>query len=169
VTAAGERIVLTKWSPLMALGVLLTTGVLAAGPVLALRDAETVPERVVLGVLTAVFALPLLWSMWRIPNTLRGMGIAFDHKGIHSFDGWRTQTFLWSDIARVGLGSYSRTYRGMKTKCTPAFEIYVNGADEPTFRHALSPYSEDAARLEDVVRRFHPELWGGPFLHEVAP
>ncbi|MCV7243207.1 hypothetical protein H7J83_10685 [Mycobacterium mantenii] len=57
----------------------------------------------------------------------------------------------------------------MKTKSAPAFEIYLAGTDEPVFRHALSPYTEDAARLQDAVRRFHPELWGGPFLHEVGP
>lgn len=168
-TVAGERIVLTKWSPLMALGVVVAAGVFAAGPVFALRDAETLAERVAAGLLAAVFALPLLWVLWRTPNALRGMGIAFSHVGIQSFDGWRTQMYPWPEIARVGLGSYSRTYRGMKTKSTPAFEIYIINSSEPAFRHALSPYTEDAARLEDAVRRFHPELWGGPFTHQVGP
>lgn len=153
----------------MALGVLVTTGVFAAGPVFALRDADTLPDRIGFGLLTVVFALPLLWALWRIPHTLRGTGIAVDHKVIHSFDGWRTETFAWSDIACVGLGSHSRTYRGMKTKSTPAFEIYIKGAGEPAFRHVLSPYTEDGARLQDAIRRIHPELWGGPFVHEVGP
>jgi hypothetical protein len=39
-TRAGVRIVLTRLSPLIALGVLAVTAVLAAGPLLALLDAE---------------------------------------------------------------------------------------------------------------------------------
>jgi hypothetical protein len=165
-TTAEERIVLTRWSPLMALCVLVITGTLAVGPLLSLLNAHTVTDRVTMGLLTAVFSAPFLWTLRRIPKTLRGMGIAVDHNGIHSFDGNDTATYAWSDIARIGFGSYARTYRGIKTKTMPALEIYLKGAETPAHRVTISPYGQYAKRIEEAVVRFHPELWGGPFLHE---
>lgn len=48
----------------------------------------------------------------------------------------------------------------------PSLEIYVKGTDEPVFQHTLSPHTKDAERIEAAVRRIHPELWGGMFVHE---
>ncbi|HEX2287085.1 MAG TPA: hypothetical protein VHI10_20060 [Mycobacterium sp.] len=166
-TDTEERIVLTRWSPAMAFGVLVVTGVLAAGPLwVLLNDSHTLVERIVMGVFSVLFAIPFLWTLWRIPKTVRGMGVAVDHKGIHPFDGKRTDTIAWSEIARVGFGSYSRAYRGIKTKTMPALEVYRTGDDEPALRYTISPYGKDAERIEAAVRRFHPERWAGPFTHE---
>jgi hypothetical protein len=166
-TTPGVRIVLTRWSPLMALGVLVVTAVLAAGPLLALRSGDhTTLERAFLVALALVFAAPFVWTLWRIPKTLRGMGILVDDIGIHQFDGRQTDTIAWADIAKVGFGSYSRTYRGIKTKTMPGLEIYRKGDDEPSVRCTISPYGKDAELVEAAVRRIHPELWAGPFLHE---
>lgn len=166
-TGTGERIVLTRWSPLMALGVLAVTAVLAVGPLFALLDADTRTERIVMAMFTGVFAIPFLWTLWRIPKTLRGMGITIDETGVHPFDGKATDTIAWSEIAAIGFGSYARTYRGLKTKTMAGLEIYVKVADPPDcVRHTVSPYGKDAERIEQAVKRFHPELWGGPFLHE---
>jgi hypothetical protein len=163
---SGQRIVLTRWSPVTAAVTIVITVVLAAGPLIALRTAETVGERVFLSVLGVVFGAPLLWALWRTPKALRGMGILVDDTGIHEFDGKRTDTVAWSDIARVGFGSYSRTYRGLRTKSMPGLEVYRKGDDEPAFRCTVSPYGKDAELIEQAVRRFHPELWSGPFVHE---
>jgi hypothetical protein len=165
-TGGGVRIVLTRWSPLMALGVLAVTAVLAVGPLLALLDADTLTERIVMAVLTAIFAIPFVWTLWRIPKAVRGMGITIDEIGIHPFDGKTTDTIAWSEIAAVGFGSHSRAYRGIKTKTMPGLEIYVKGDDEPSFRYSISPYGNNAERIEQAVRRFHPEVWAGPFTHE---
>lgn len=163
---AGERIVLTRWSPVTAAVVLLVTGIFAAGPILALLNADTAGERVFLVMLSFTFGAPFLWSVWRAPKAVRGMGITVDCTGIHEFDGGNADTVAWSDIERVGFGAYSRPYRGIKTRSTPAFEVYRRGRQEPEIRCTLSPYGGDAERIEQAVRRFHPDLWAGPFLHE---
>jgi hypothetical protein len=115
-----------------------------------------------------LFTIPFLWTLWRIPKTLRGMGILVDDAGIHQFDGKHTDTIGWSEITKVGFGSYSRTYRGIKTKTMPGLEIYRKGDDEPSFRCAVSPYGTDAVLIEQAVRRIHPELWDGPFTHDTS-
>jgi hypothetical protein len=166
-TDGGVRIVLTRWSPLMALGVLVVTAILAAGPLLTLLSGTgTRVEQIFMGILTAVFAVPFLWTLWRIPKTLRGMGIAIDEAGIHPFDGKTTDTIPWSDIAAVGFGSYSRNYRGLKTKTFPGLEVYLEGVDEPSFRYTVSPYGQHAEDIERAVRQYRPEVWAGPFVHE---
>jgi len=189
-TTAEERIVLTRWSPWMAFGVLAVTAALAAGPLITLLSGTTTRvEQAVMGVLTVVFAIPFLWTAWRVPKTLRGMGIAIDDEGIHPFDGRRGDTIEWSEIAAVGFGSYEGTYRGIKTKTLSALEIYLTQPDfaagrrrirgdwhrvDPAaagyssgcFRYNVSPYGDDAARVENAVRRYRPQLWSGPFVHE---
>ena len=162
----GVRIVLTRWSPMTAVGVLVATGVLVAGPLWALIDVDGTGERVFLVLLSAVFAIPLLWALWRTPKAMRGMGIAVDHEGVHEFDGGRTDTVLWSDVERVGFGAYSGSYRGLRTKSLPGFEVYRKGRSEAVIRCTLSPHGSHAADLEQAVRRFHPELWAGPFTHD---
>ncbi|HJT94200.1 MAG TPA: hypothetical protein VJ777_20075 [Mycobacterium sp.] len=167
-TITGERIVLTRWSPLMALGVLAVTAVLAAGPLFTLLSgAGTRGEQIFMAILAAIFAIPLLWTLWRLPKVLRGMGIAVDETGIHPFDGKASETITWSQIAAIGFGSHARTYRGLKTKTMAGLEIYVKGANAADcLRYTVSPYGKDAELIERAVKRFHPELWGGPFLHE---
>lgn len=150
----------------MALGVLLVTAVFASGPLLALRTAETPLERIVLGLLGVLFAIPFGWALWRTPRVVRGMGLDIDAAGIHPFDGGRTDSIPWVEIDRVGFGAYSRRYRGIKTRTMSAFEIYRIGDDEPAQRFTVSPYGSDAERIENAVRRFRPQVWAGPFTHE---
>lgn len=133
---------LTRWGPGTALGVVVVTAVLAAGPLLGLRNADSTVEKVFLGVLSAFFAAPLVWTLWRLPTVMRGMGVDIDEVGVHPFDGRRTETIAWQDITRVTFG--------------PGFEVYRRGADEPAFRCTLAPMSGHAQRLEEAVRRYRP-------------
>jgi hypothetical protein len=189
-TTAEERIVLTRWSPLMALAVLAVTATLAVGPLLTLLSGTgTRVEQALMGVLTAFFAIPFLWTLWRVPKTLRGMGIVIDDEGIHPFDGRRADTIAWSEIAAVGFGSYSGTYRGMQTRTLSALEIYLThedyaagrrrirgdwhqvkppakGYSSGCFRYTVTPYGNDADRVEKAVCRYRPQLWSGPFVHQ---
>jgi hypothetical protein len=137
-----ERIVLTRWGPGTALGVVVVTAVLAAGPLLGLRNADSTAEKVFLGVLSAVFAAPLVWTLWRLPAVMRGMGVDIDEVGVHPFDGRRTETIAWQDITRVTF--------------SPDFEVYRRGADDPAFRCALSSMNGNGHRLEEAVRRYRP-------------
>lgn len=189
-TSAGERIVLTRWSPLMALGVLAVTATLAVAPLLTLMSGTgTRVEQAFMGVLTAIFAIPFVWTLWRVPKTLRGMGIVIDQEGIHPFDGKRTDTIAWSEIAAVGFGAYPGTFRGVETRTLSALEIYLNhedydaghrrirgdwhavappakGYSSGCFRYTVTPYGNDAVLVEKAVRRYRPQLWSGPFVHQ---
>lgn len=156
---------LTRWNPATAAVALLFTGVLAVGPVLALLDADGRGEMVFLGLLCAVFGFPFLWTLWRVPKALRGMGIEIDADGIHQFDGRRVETIRWADVEKVGFGAYSRSYRGLPTRSMSGFEIYRKGDVDP-MRWTVSPYGEAAVRIEQAVRRFRPDLWTGPFTHQ---
>ena len=181
--SGSERIVLTKWSPLLAIGVLFVAASLWVVPLLGLiLVPRSRTEAITYGVLTAVMAIPFLWVVWRIPATVRGMGIAIDDIGIHPFDGKRTDTIAWPEIAGIGFGSYAG-------KSVQGLEIYLTQADhaaghprlrgnwqrvEPPaagystgcYRYTVSPHGRDAERIERAVRRFHPERWSGPFVHE---
>src|SRR3569623_1434092 len=106
------RIVLTRWSPLVALGVLAVTTLFASGPLLALVSADSVVERIFLGLVGVLFAAPLGWALWRTPKMLRGMGFDVDAAGIHPFDGGRGDFIAWTEIDKVGFGASSRRYRG---------------------------------------------------------
>ena len=187
--SSGERIVLTKWSPLLAAGVLFVAASLWVVPLLGLiLVPRSRTEAITFGVLTAVMAIPFLWVVWRIPATVRGMGIAVDDIGIHPFNGNRTDTIAWPEIAGVGFGSYAGSNRGMTTKSRQGLEIYLTHADHAArhsrlrgdwqsvdppaagysagcFRYTVSPFGKDAERLERAVRRYRPGLWSGPFLH----
>jgi hypothetical protein len=185
----GERIVLAKWSPLLALVALAITATLAAGPVWALvTDDHRLFEAATLAVVAAVFAIPFLWTLWRLPAVLRGMGVVVDAAGIHPFDGGRRATIHWPEVAGVGFGSYARQHRGLRTKTMPALEIYLTdtgggrhgrlagdwqevlapavGYSAGCYRYQVSPYGADAQRVEAAVRRFAPTKWAGPFVHE---
>ena len=157
---------LTRWSAGTAAVALLVTGVLAAGPVWAFATADRTAERIFLGLVSVVFGAPFLWTLWRTPKAVRGMGISVDDRGIHEFDGGIVATVEWPDIDRVGFGSYSRRYRGLKSQSLPAFEVYRKGQQEPVIRCTLSPFDDNAARLEEAVRRRRPDVWAGPFTHE---
>ena len=163
---AGARIVLTRWNAATAAVALLLTAVLAAGPLLALLTAHSTGDRILLGIVTAVFGAPFLWTLWRIPKAMRGMGIAIDDVGISEFDGGNVATVPWSEVERVGFGSRSRRYRGLKTTSPAAFEVYRQGESEAAIRCSVSPFGDHAERLEEGVRRFRPDVWAGPFIHE---
>lgn len=184
-----ERIVLVRWSPALAAGALALTAVFWAVPLAYLllgsyRGADLALRW--LGV--AVLAVPFLWVAWRVPKTLRGMGLTVDAAGIHPFDGAAVDTIGWHEITGVGFGSYAGTYRGVQTTTMAGLEIYLTeaarAADHPRlrgdwqevaapapglsagcFRYTVSPYGDAGARVEAAVRRHRPQLWIGPFLH----
>jgi hypothetical protein len=185
------RIVLTRSTPLLALVALATTGLLWAIPGYSLLSGTfSAAELAVFGAFTAVLALPFVWTVWRMPKTLRGTGIEIDSVGIHPFDGRPVGTITWSEIAGIGFGSGARSRRGRKRATVPALEIYLKQADRPPphrriradwhvvdapadahshgcLRFAVSPFGQDADRIERAVRRYRPELWGGPFIHDL--
>ncbi|MGK2869947.1 MAG: hypothetical protein ACSLFA_25530 [Mycobacterium sp.] len=187
-----ERIVLVRWSPALAAGALVVTATFWVVPLIYLllgshRGAELLLRW--LGV--AVLAVPFLWVAWRVPKTLRGMGLTVDAAGIHPFDGATVDTIGWHEIGGVGFGSFVGTYRGVQTRTMSGLEIYLTdqshaaghprlrgdwqdvpapapGLSAGCFRYTLSPYSDAGARVEAAVRRHRPHQWVGPFLHPKA-
>ncbi|MGW0159679.1 hypothetical protein ACWDUN_10200 [Mycobacterium sp. NPDC003323] len=186
---SAERIVLVKWGPGLAVGALVATAALWLVPLGYLLAGSYTGTDLVLRCLgIAVLAVPFGWVAWRVPKTLRGMGLIVDAAGIHPFDGGVVDTIGWHEIAAVGFGSYTGTYRGMQTKTMAGLEIYLADsarvADHPRlrndwqavaaptpglsdgcFRYTVSPYGDAGARIEAAVRRHRPQQWMGPFLH----
>lgn len=180
---------LTRWSPALALFMSVITALPWVIPLAeAVRGDRTDGERIVLGVMAAVLAFPFLWVCWRVPKVLRGMGIEIDAEGIHPFDGMRTGTIPWHQIAAVGFGGYVGRYRGGTTRRLSAFEVYLtdvtlrashpgmdgdwhsvappeSGLSAGCFRFTVSPYGQAAERIERAVARHRPQAWRGPFSH----
>lgn len=185
-----ERIVLVRWSPALAAGVLAVTAVFWVVPLGYLLTGSYGGADLVLRWLgVGVLAVPFLWVARRVPKTVRGMGLAVDANGIHPFDGATVDSIGWHEIAAVGFGSYARTYRGLQTKTMSGLEIYLTdaalAADHPRlrgdwqeltapgpglsagcFRFTVSPYGDAGARVQSAVRRHRPQLWMGPFVHD---
>lgn len=177
---------LVKWSPALAAGVLGFTALLWLVPLAAVLGSD---EPSTGGwIAAAVLALPFAWVCWRAPKALRGMGIEFDAEGIHPFDGWRTGTIAWPDVAAVGFGSYASRHRRLPRATVAALEVYLTatatadahprlrndwqpvappapGLSAGCFRYTVSPYGAHAAAVERAVRRFRPGAWSGPFEH----
>lgn len=184
-----ERIVVVRWTPALAAGILAVTATLWMVPLAYLLGGSYRGTDLALrwaGV--AVLAVPFLWVAWRVPKTVRGMGLTVDAAGIHPFDGGTTDTIGWHEIAAVGFGSYAGTYRGLQTTTIAGLEIYLTDATDAArhprlrgdwqeipapapglsagcFRYTVSPYSDAGARVEAAVRRHRLQLWLGPFLH----
>lgn len=180
--------VIARWSVPLVIGLVVVTGGLLAGWLVAFLDASGVKERVTLGVGTLLFALPFLVVVRRVPPMLRGMGVEVDAEGVRPFDGRRSTLIPWSDIAGVGLGSDMVSRYGIKRPSAPAFEIYVRHTDAAArypglrsdwrpvrppaedlsagcFSYRLSASATTAEQLEAAVRRHQPDLWRGPFVH----
>ncbi|BBY19409.1 hypothetical protein [Mycolicibacterium litorale] len=186
---ASERIVLTKWTPGLAVFMVAVTALLWLFPLIsAFRGGYNRGEQVMLAVVSALLAVPFLWVCWRVPKVLRGMGIEVDTEGIHPFDGKRVDTIAWHEIAAVGFGAYAGTHRGGTTRRLAGLEVYLMdtarihghprlsgdwqevappavGLSAGCYRFTVSPYGPAAARVEQAVRRFRPQVWRGPFLH----
>jgi len=173
----------------MAIGLVVATGVIFAGGLVAFLGASGVKERVTLGVVAAVLAVPFLLVARRVPSMLRGMGIEVDGEGVRPFDGRRSTLVPWTDIAGVGFGSDMVHRYGTKRPSAPAFEIYLRHAGEADrfpglrsdWRPVQAPAEELSAgcfsyrlaasgpvgeQLEAAVRRHQPDLWRGPFVHD---
>jgi hypothetical protein len=191
VTAVGssERIVLTRWTPGLALFLVGVTASLWVIPLVnALRGAHGRGEQVALFAASAVLAIPFLMVCLRAPKVLRGMGVEFDGEGVHPFDGRRTDTIGWHEIAAVGFGSHLGSHRGGTTRRLTGLEIYLvdeaylrdhprlagdwhvlappaPGLSAGCFRFTVPPYGPAAVRVEQAVRRFRPQAWQGPFTH----
>ncbi|MCF6387473.1 hypothetical protein L2K20_10845 [Mycobacterium sp. MBM] len=185
-----ERIVLVRWSPALAAGMLAASAAFWVVPLGYLLTGSYRGADLALRWLgVAVLAVPFLWVAWRVPKTLRGMGLAVDAIGIHPFDGATVDTIAWHEIAAVGFGSYARTYRGLQTKTMSGLEIYLTdatlaaghprlrgdwhelpapapGLSAGCYRFTVSPYGDAGARVQAAVRRHHPQRWLGPFLHD---
>jgi len=187
---SGERIVLTKWNPPLAVLMLSLTAMLWVAPLVgAVYGEYHRGESIVLAVISAVLAVPFLWVCWRVPKMLRGMGVEIDADGIHPFDGRRTGSIAWHEIAAVGFGEYLGRFRGTTTRRLSGLEVYLTDAGytaghpgvrgdwhevappEPglsagCYRFTVSPYGDAAQRVEQAVRRFRPQVWRGPFTHQ---
>ncbi len=175
-----------------AVGLLAAMAFLVACPLWPLlSDTGTRIEQVLTVVLrTPPLAVAFGWMLWRITKSLPGMGVTVDHNGISPFDGRRTDTINWSEIAGIGFGSYPHAEGGLNTRALPGLEIYfrktddaathprlhgdwqvveapVDGFSARCFRYIVSP---SAGKRPSASRRrcagFHPELWAGPFVHE---
>ncbi|CDQ45147.1 MULTISPECIES: hypothetical protein [Mycolicibacterium] len=184
-----ERIILVRWSPALAMGVLAGTAVLWVVPLSYLLSGSYAGAELVLRWLgVAALAVPFGWVAWRAPKAVRGMGLMIDAAGIHPFDGRTVETIGWHEIAGVGFGSYTGNYRGLQTRTMAALEIYLTDAEKTTghprlrndwqqvatpapglsagcFRFTVSPYGDAGARIESAVRRHRAHLWVGPFTH----
>jgi len=168
--------------------VVVSGGVFAAGLVVFLGASGT-KERVTLGVLTALSALPFLFVVRRVPPMLHGMGVEVDSEGVRPFDGRRSTPIPWSAISGVGFGSDVVSRHGSKRPSVAAFEIYLSHADDAVgypglrsdwrpvrapaedmsagcFSYRLSGFDAAGERLEAAVRRHRPDLWRGPFAHD---
>ena len=184
----GERVVIARWGVATAVGLVAVTAGMLAGCLVALLGASGVKERVTLGVLTALFAIPFLVVGRRVPPMLRGMGVEVDAEGIRPFDGRRSTPIPWSALAGVGFGSDLVSRHGTKRPSMPAFEIYLRHSDDAVrypglrsdwrpvpppaedlsagcFSYRLSGFGPAAEQLESAVRRHRPDLWRGPFVH----
>lgn len=194
--AQGERVVVARWSVPMAVGLLVVTGAVLGGGLALLVGASGVKERVVLGVLAVLLALPFLVVARRVPPMLRGMGVEVGPDGVRPFDGRRSTLIPWSDIAAVGFGSDLISHRGTKRPSAPALEIYLHPGPDPAdaaarypelrpdwrpvrppagdlsagcFSYRLSPHAPAAGRLEAAIRHHRPDLFQGPFTHDHTP
>lgn len=183
-----ERIVLVKWSPALAAGVLAVTALFWLVPLgYLIAGSYTGSELLLRWVGVAVLAVPFLWVAWRVPKTVRGMGLTVDAAGIHPFDGGVVATIGWHEIAGIGFGSYTGRYRGLVTTSMAGLEIYLSpgatadqrlrgdwqpvgapapGLSDGCYRYTVSPYGDAGARIEAAVRRHRPQVWLGPVLHD---
>ncbi|WP_304119163.1 hypothetical protein [Mycolicibacterium bacteremicum] len=185
-----ERIILVRWSPALAVGVLAAAATLWLVPLGHLLAGSYAGADLMLRWLgVAVLAVPFGWVAWRVPKTVRGMGLTIDSAGIHPFDGRTVDTIGWHEIAGVGFGSYIGSYRGLQTRTMAGLEIYLTdtaqaanhprlgndwqrvgspapGLSAGCFRFTVSPYGDAGARIEAAVRRHRPHLWLGPFAHD---
>ncbi len=92
-----ERIVLVKWSPPLAVFYLAVTAVFWVVPLFYLLVGSDRAIALVLHWLAVVvLAVPFLWVAWRVPKTLRGVGLTVDAAGVHPFDGG---TVGWQEVA----------------------------------------------------------------------
>lgn len=186
---SGDRIVFTRWTPGLASFMVVFTALLWVVPLVeAFRAGDDRGERILLGVAAALLAIPFLWVCRRLPKTLRGMGIEVDAGGVHPFDGTRTDTIAWHEIAAVGFGARTGTFRRASTRALTGLEIYLTdaaltaghpgldndwqdltppapGLSAGCYRFTVSPYGPAAQQVERAVRRFRPHLWRGPFVH----
>lgn len=193
-TAVGpsERVVLTKWTPGLAAFMIAATAVLWVIPLVdAFSGGYDRNEQVMMCVVSAVLAIPFLWVCWRLPKVLRGMGVEIDAAGIHPFDGRRTDTIAWHEIAAVGFGTYIGRHRGGVTRRLAGFEIYLidqayrrehprldgdwqevappaPGLSAGCYRFTVPPYGAAAMRVEQAVRMYRPHVWRGPFTHRIG-
>ncbi|MBO0680935.1 hypothetical protein JRC04_25995 [Mycolicibacterium sp. S2-37] len=180
---------LTRWTPALAVVMLSVTAMLWVWPLLdAVCGDYNRGERIFLGVVAAVLAIPFLWVCWRVPKVTRGMGVEIDAEGIHPFDGKRTATIAWHEIAAVGFGAYVGRHRGGTTRRLSGLEVYLmdtayasnhpalkgdwqpvpppeRGLSAGCYRFTVPPYGPAAARVEQAVRRYRPAAWRGPFTH----
>jgi hypothetical protein len=186
-----ERVVVAEWSWAMAIGLVAVTGGIFAGGLVAFVGASGAKERVTLGVVAAVLAVPFLVVVRRVPPMLRGMGVEVDGEGVRPFDGRRSTLVPWPDIAGVGFGSDMVHRYGTKRPSVPAFEIYLRHAGDADrfpglrsdwrtvqapaedlsagcFSYRLSGSGSTAEQLEAAVRGHRPELWRGSFVHDHA-
>lgn len=185
-----ERVAIARWSVPIAVGLVVVTGVIVAGWIVALLGASGTKERVTLGVLTALFALPFLLVVRRVPRMLVGMGVEVDAEGLRPFDGRRSTLIPWSDVAGVGFGFDMVSRHGIRRPSAAAFEIYLRHADDAArypglrsdwrpaaapaddlsagcFTYRLAAASDSSAdQLEAAVRQYRPDLWTGPFTHD---
>jgi hypothetical protein len=173
----------------MAIGLVVVTGAIFAVGLVAFVGASGVKERVTMGVLAALLAVPFLVVVRRVPPMLRGMGVEVDGEGVRPFDGRRSTLVPWPDIAGVGFGSDLVHRNGTKRPSAPAFEIYLRHADDADrfpslrsdwrtvhapaedlsagcFSYRLATSGPAGEQLEAAVRRHRPDLWCGPFLHD---
>ncbi|BBY51404.1 hypothetical protein MARA_48720 [Mycolicibacterium arabiense] len=140
---------LVRWTPVLASGVLGFTALLWLVPLIqVLRSDEPSTGG---WIATAVLAIPFAWVCWRAPKALRGMGIEFDDVGIHPFDGRRTGTIAWRDVAAVGFGSYASRHRRLPRATVAALEVYLastaTAAEHPRLRHDWQPVDPPAPGL----------------------
>lgn len=180
---------LTRWTPALALVMLAITAMLWVWPLLdAVRGDHNRGERIFLAAVATALAVPFLWVCWRVPKVLRGMGVEIDAEGIHPFDGKRTATIAWHEIAAVGFGAHASVYRGATTRRLDALEIYLAdtadaanhhdlgsdwhrvappeaGLSAGCYRFTVPPYGPAAARVESAVRRYRPQAWRATFTH----
>jgi hypothetical protein len=178
----------------MATGLVVVTGGICAAGLAAFLGASGVKERVVLGVVATLCALPLAIVVLRVPAMVRGTGIEIDADGVRPFDGRRSALVPWSAIGAVGLGSDLVSLHGTKRPSVPAFEIYLRHADiDPDdaaagypdlrsdwqavgspadglsagcFSYRLVAATPTASHLEAAVCRRRPELWHGTVTHD---
>lgn len=183
---------LTRWTPGLALFMVASAGLLWVIPLVeVLRGDHGRSEQIALCTGSAVLAIPFVWICWRMPKVMRGIGIEIDGAGVHPFDGRRTDTIAWHEIAAVGFGSYLSSHRGGTTRRLCALEVYLvdeaytgdhprlrgdwqvvappaPGLSAGCYRFTVPPAGPAAARVERAVHRFRPRVWQGPFTHRAG-